>query len=371
MSASSFCGPDRPLSAVVDFGAQAPAQAIFGPLHRHLSLIQEAFRDQSAPRGQPTYTVTVHAQGNSVVLCGTADAQADLLRAQAIFEALLLHVRHKQKLREGEVLAAIAFSQRGPGADKGPLELPQLGGLTLRTPRQLHYVQALRDPELDLIFGVGPAGTGKTFLAVAVAVEALKQDLVDRIVVTRPAVEAGERLGFLPGDLSEKVDPYLQPIWDAFRGQMGEGDLKVRRDRRQIEVAPLAFMRGRTLNNAFVILDEAQNTTPEQMKMFLTRVGFGTKAVITGDVSQIDLPKAQLSGLIDAERTLRRIDGIAITHLTSADIVRHPLVARIVDAYDAVARLESDISDVPQMPPEPPRSDLPKTRSPRLRAMPR
>jgi phosphate starvation-inducible PhoH-like protein len=142
-------------------------------------------------------------------------------------------------------------------------------------------------------------------------------------------------------------------------------------ERQALEIAPLAFMRGRTLNNAFVILDEAQNTTPEQMKMFLTRVGFGTKAVITGDVSQIDLPKAQLSGLIDAERTLRRIDGIAITHLTSADIVRHPLVARIVDAYDAVARLQSDISDVPQMPPEPPRTDLPKTRSPRLRAMPR
>ena len=334
MSASSFCGPDRPLSAVVDFGAQAPAQAIFGPLHRHLSLIQEAFRDQSAPRGQPTYTVTVHAQGNSVVLCGAPDAQADLARAQAIFEALLLHVRHKQKLREGEVLAAIAFSQRGVGAEKGPLELPQLGGLTLRTPRQLHYVQALRDPELDLIFGVGPAGTGKTFLAVAVAVEALKQELVDRIVVTRPAVEAGERLGFLPGDLSEKVDPYLQPIWDAFRGQMGEGDLKVRRDRRQIEVAPLAFMRGRTLTNAFVIVDEAQNATILQMKMVLTRLGEGSRMVVTGDPSQIDLPRSDMSGLSHALAILDGVEGVEAIRFGTQDVVRHRLVARIIQAYD-------------------------------------
>ena len=334
MSAPFSCGPDRPLQQVIDFGAQASAQAIFGPLHRHLSLVQESFRDPRAPRGQPTYSVTVHAHGNSAVLCGVAGAEADMARAAAIFEALVLHHRHKQRVREGEVLAAIAFSQRGPDVRKGPMELPQLGGLTLRTPRQLHYVEALRDPNLDLIFGVGPAGTGKTFLAVAVAVEALKQELVDRIVVTRPAVEAGERLGFLPGDLTEKVDPYLQPIWDAFRSQMPEGDLKLRRERRQIEVAPLAFMRGRTLANAFVIVDEAQNATILQMKMVLTRLGEGSRMVVTGDPSQIDLPRSDLSGLSHALAILANVEGVETIRFGAQDVVRHRLVARIIQAYD-------------------------------------
>ena len=187
----------------------------------------------------------------------------------------------------------------------------------------------------DITFGIGPAGTGKTYLAVACAVDALERASVQRIVLTRPAVEAGERLGFLPGDLSQKVDPYLRPLYDALYDLMGHDKVQKAFERNAIEVAPLAFMRGRTLNNAFVILDEAQNTTPEQMKMFLTRIGFGAKAVVTGDVSQIDLPKGQLSGLIDAERVLRRVKGIAMTRFTSADVVRHPLVARIVDAYDA------------------------------------
>jgi phosphate starvation-inducible PhoH-like protein len=163
----------------------------------------------------------------------------------------------------------------------------------------------------------------------------LERASVQRIVLTRPAVEAGERLGFLPGDLSQKVDPYLRPLYDALYDLMGYDKVQKAFERNAIEIAPLAFMRGRTLNNAFVILDEAQNTTPEQMKMFLTRIGFGAKAVVTGDVSQIDLPKGQLSGLIDAERVLRRVKGIAMTRFTSADVVRHPLVARIVDAYDA------------------------------------
>ncbi len=251
----------------------------------------------------------------------------------------------------------------------GPSLATRRADLKPRSNNQARYLDNIAGH--DITIGIGPAGTGKTYLAVAAAVDALQRNAVQRIILTRPAVEAGERLGFLPGDLNQKVDPYLRPLYDALYDLMGFDQVHKAFERQALEIAPLAFMRGRTLNNAFVILDEAQNTTPEQMKMFLTRVGFGTKAVITGDVSQIDLPKAQLSGLIDAERTLRRIDGIAITHLTSADIVRHPLVARIVDAYDAVARLESDISDVPQMPPEPPRSDLPKSRSPRLRAMPR
>jgi phosphate starvation-inducible PhoH-like protein len=186
----------------------------------------------------------------------------------------------------------------------------------------------------DITFGIGPAGTGKTYLAVASAVDALERSSVQRIILTRPAVEAGEKLGFLPGDLGQKVDPYLRPLYDALYELMGFDKVQKAFERSALEIAPLAFMRGRTLNNAFVILDEAQNTTPEQMKMFLTRIGFGAKAVITGDVSQIDLPKGSPSGLVDAEHVLRRVSGIAITHFTSKDVVRHPLVARIVDAYD-------------------------------------
>ena len=202
-----------------------------------------------------------------------------------------------------------------------------------RTPTQAAYLDNIAAH--DISFGIGPAGTGKTYLAVACAVDALERSAVQRIVLTRPAVEAGEKLGFLPGDLGQKVDPYLRPLYDALYDLMGYDRVQKAFERNAIEIAPLAFMRGRTLNNAFVILDEAQNTTPEQMKMFLTRIGFGAKAVVTGDVSQIDLPKGQLSGLIDAERVLKRVKGISVTRFTSADVVRHPLVARIVDAYDA------------------------------------
>jgi phosphate starvation-inducible PhoH-like protein len=201
-----------------------------------------------------------------------------------------------------------------------------------RTVNQQQYLTQMATH--DITFGIGPAGTGKTYLAVACAVDALERSAVQRIVLTRPAVEAGERLGFLPGDLTQKVDPYLRPLYDALYDLMGFDKVQKAFERQQIEIAPLAFMRGRTLNHAFVILDEAQNTTPEQMKMFLTRIGFGSKAVITGDVSQVDLPRTQLSGLVDAERVLKRVQGIAFTRLTSADVVRHPLVARIVDAYD-------------------------------------
>jgi phosphate starvation-inducible PhoH-like protein len=205
-----------------------------------------------------------------------------------------------------------------------------------RTLNQANYLDQIASHDITL--GIGPAGTGKTYLAVACAINALQRSTVQRIVLTRPAVEAGERLGYLPGDLAQKIDPYLRPLYDALYDLMGFEQVQKAFERQTIEVAPLAFMRGRTLNTAFIILDEAQNTTPEQMKMFLTRIGFGSKAVITGDVSQIDLPKAQLSGLIDAERVLKRVEGIAICRLTSADVVRHPLVARIVDAYDACTR---------------------------------
>ena len=205
--------------------------------------------------------------------------------------------------------------------------------LQARTPNQQTYLDNIASHDITL--GIGPAGTGKTYLAVASAVDALERSSVQRIVLTRPAVEAGERLGYLPGDLTQKIDPYLRPLYDALYELMGFDKVQKAFERQQLEVAPLAFMRGRTLNNAFIILDEAQNTTAEQMKMFLTRIGFGAKAVITGDVSQIDLPKTQLSGLVDAERVLKKVQGIAISRFTSADVVRHPLVARIVDAYDA------------------------------------
>ena len=196
-----------------------------------------------------------------------------------------------------------------------------------RTPRQRDYIKAIQD--CDIAFGIGPAGTGKTYLAVASAVDAYERNTVER-----PAVEAGERLGFLPGDLSQKVDPYLRPLYDALFDLLGFEKTRTLMERQTIEIAPLAYMRGRTLNNAFIILDEAQNTTPEQMKMFLTRIGFGSKAVITGDITQIDLPHGTHSGLIQAQHVLAGVRGIAFTYFTAADVVRHPLVARIVEAYE-------------------------------------
>ena len=225
-------------------------------------------------------------------------------------------------------------------ADDGSLVLhTRRADLRARTPNQSVYLDNIAHH--DITFGIGPAGTGKTYLAVACAVDALERSAVQRIVLTRPAVEAGEKLGFLPGDLTQKVDPYLRPLYDALYDLMGFDRVTKAFERNALEIAPLAFMRGRTLNNAFVILDEAQNTTPEQMKMFLTRIGFGSKCVVTGDVSQIDLPRGQLSGLIEAERILKRVKGIAHTRFTSADVVRHPLVARIVDAYDAARKSDA------------------------------
>lgn len=201
-----------------------------------------------------------------------------------------------------------------------------------RTPNQRLYLNAILSHDIN--FGIGPAGTGKTYLAVATAVDAFERGSVERIVLTRPAVEAGERLGFLPGDLTQKVDPYLRPLYDALFDLMGFEKSQRLMERQLIEVAPLAYMRGRTLNKAFVILDEAQNTTPEQMKMFLTRIGFGSKAVITGDITQIDLPKGIPSGLKQAANILRNVRGISITTFNAGDVVRHPLVARIVEAYE-------------------------------------
>jgi phosphate starvation-inducible PhoH-like protein len=221
---------------------------------------------------------------------------------------------------------------------EGPQLLTRRTDLHGRTPHQVDYIEKILAH--DLTFGIGPAGTGKTYLAVACAVDALERDKVKRIVLARPAVEAGERLGFLPGDLAQKVDPYLRPLYDALYDLMGFEKTGKLLERGTIELAPLAYMRGRTLNHAFVILDEAQNTTPEQMKMFLTRIGFGAKAVVNGDITQIDLARGQKSGLIEARRILDGVRGIAFTQFGAQDVVRHPLVARIIDAYDANAEKE-------------------------------
>ena len=295
-------------------------------------------------------------------LCGPTDEH--LRRIEEALDVKIAH-RHEQFKVEGakpkaqraiEVLQAmyeIAGREIEPATvqlmlagdlthdlgDGGPTLVTRRNDLRPRTPTQARYLDNIAAHDITL--GIGPAGTGKTYLAVACAVDALERSAVQRIVLTRPAVEAGERLGFLPGDLTQKVDPYLRPLYDALYDLMGYDKVQKAFERNALEVAPLAFMRGRTLNNAFVILDEAQNTTPEQMKMFLTRLGFGAKAVITGDVSQIDLPKDQLSGLIDAERVLKRVTGIAITRFTTADVVRHPLVASIVDAYDSARQADS------------------------------
>ena len=201
-----------------------------------------------------------------------------------------------------------------------------------RTPRQVGYLKQIQDH--DITFAIGPAGTGKTYLAVASAVDALERDVVERIILVRPAVEAGERLGFLPGDMTQKVDPYLRPLYDALYDLMGLTKTSKLFERGTIEAAPLAFMRGRTLNKSFIILDEAQNTTPEQIKMFLTRIGFGSKVVVTGDITQIDLAKNQKSGLVEAKRILERVRGVVFTNFEAEDVVRHPLVQRIVNAYE-------------------------------------
>lgn len=292
-----------------------------GPVDAHLRAIENGLQVQIAHRHEQFKIdgPRVHAQQALELLQALYEIAADPINADTV-----------QLMMAGD--PGLLHPQNATLSGASSL-YTRRGDVRARTTNQVIYLENIAAH--DITFGIGPAGTGKTFLAVACAVDALERNVVQRIILTRPAVEAGERLGFLPGDLAQKVDPYLRPLYDALHELMGHDKVQKAFERHALEIAPLAFMRGRTLNHAFIILDEAQNTTPEQMKMFLTRIGFGSKAVITGDISQIDLPRGTTSGLIDAERTLRRVRGIATTRFCSADVVRHPLVARIIDAYDA------------------------------------
>ena len=284
--------------------------------------------------------VQIVRRGNQLDIMGPEDARAHVVK---ILEALYQRLEEGRRVEPGDVAALIRISREPDPEDTSEeqLEMFRTGRLEIRTrkkiisPRtkaQQDYTRALMANVLN--FGIGPAGTGKTYLAVAVAVQMMSDGLVEKIILSRPAVEAGERLGFLPGDMKEKVDPYMQPLYDALNDFLPARQLQKLMEERKIEIAPLAFMRGRTLSNAFVVLDEAQNATEMQMKMFLTRLGEGSRMVITGDRSQVDLPRGVQSGLRVAERILDGVEGISFSYFTSADVVRHPMVARIIQAYE-------------------------------------
>jgi phosphate starvation-inducible PhoH-like protein len=307
-------------------------RAVIGPNSRHIALVENAFN------------VLIESPGGGVTLTGSTRERAE---ARRVVLALAERAEAGVILTEADVRAALSLSAGGkPGAANQGLISGRRGPIAPKTEAQAAYLQMLE--RCDLTFGVGPAGTGKTFLAAAYGATLLLKGQVDRLVITRPAVEAGERLGFLPGDLNEKVDPYLAPIWEALDQIIGADAVRRRRDKGEIEVAPLAFMRGRTLAHAFVIVDEAQNTSRLQMKMVLTRLGEGARMVVTGDPSQVDLLNPRDSGLSHAIRLLRGVEGVGVSTFTAEDVVRHPLVARIVRAYDADAearRPRPDLED--------------------------
>jgi len=308
-----------------------PVEITFKPVdNQRLAALCGAL-DENLRQIETALDVGIARRGERFALTGKADqtrVAAKLLRS--------FYERAGNGLSLEDVQLGL-IEAAGPHQVRAPEGSPQLitrrQDLHGRTPRQVQYLQNILSH--DLTFSIGPAGTGKTYLAVACAVDALEREAVKRIVLVRPAVEAGERLGFLPGDMAAKVDPYLRPLYDALYDLMGFDKVAKMFDRGAIEIAPLAFMRGRTLNHSFVILDEAQNTTPEQMKMFLTRIGFGSKAVVTGDVTQIDLGRGRRSGLVEAGEVLKQVRGIAFTHFEAEDVVRHPLVQRIVNAYES------------------------------------
>lgn len=306
----------------IEFQTSDEAIKLFGPHDTFLKVIEADSK------------VKIISRGGEIVVSGPSE-QVD--KTQELFRVLLTLIRQGLELNERDVVYAKRLSETDKADELLELYQEEVGmtqkgqKVRVKTLGQRHYVTAIQ--KKDIVFGIGPAGTGKTFLAVVMAVMALKTNRVKRIVLTRPAVEAGENLGFLPGDLQEKVDPYLRPLYDSLYFMLGMEQVTKMMERGLIEVAPLAYMRGRTLEDAFVILDEAQNTTPEQMKMFLTRLGFGSKMVITGDVTQVDLPRGKNSGLRVAERILENIPDIRFVYLKQADVVRHTLVQQIIEAY--------------------------------------
>ncbi|WP_174300736.1 PhoH family protein [Caulobacter sp. S45] len=306
----------------------AAVRAVAGPRSRHAALVEDAFK------------VLLETPGGGVRLKGDQRGRTAARRAVS---GIASRVEAGAEVTEADVRAAIIAARTGenaPMAGSGPaLPIGRRGAIAAKTAAQARYLEALGAH--DLTFGVGPAGTGKTFLAVAYGASLLMRGEVDRLIVTRPAVEAGERLGFLPGDLTEKVDPYLAPIWEALGDIMGAEPLRRRRERGEIEVAPIAFMRGRTLAHAYVIVDEAQNTSRLQMKMVLTRLGEGARMAVTGDPTQVDLVNARDSGLAHATRILEGVQSVAVARFEASDVVRHPLVERIVKAYDADAERAS------------------------------
>jgi len=286
--------------------------------------------DENLRQIETALEVSISRRGEHFSVQG---AQAEL--ARQVLQEVYREAKHDitlERLQLGLIEAMKWRDEAQPASDSVPLLMTRKAEIRGRTPRQNNYIQSIQ--EHDITFGIGPAGTGKTYLAVACAVDALQREAVRRLVLVRPAVEAGEKLGFLPGDLAQKVDPYLRPLYDALYDLMGLEKVNRLFERSVIEIAPLAYMRGRTLNHSFIILDEAQNSTPEQMKMFLTRIGFGSKAVITGDVTQIDLGRGQKSGLNEARSVLRDVRGIAFSEFSAEDVVRHPLVQKIVSAYE-------------------------------------
>jgi phosphate starvation-inducible PhoH-like protein len=316
-----------------------PVELLLSPVDNlHLANLCGAL-DENLRQIEAALDVTIARRGERFTIHGESESAARCAEALQHFYGAAGKDLSVDEIQLGliELLNRPVRSRSVQGATS-PALLTRKTELHGRTPRQIEYLKHIQ--EHDITFGTGPAGTGKTYLAVACAVDAFERELVSRIVLTRPAVEAGERLGFLPGDLAQKVDPYLRPLYDALYDLMGFDRVMKMLEKQAIEIAPLAYMRGRTLNHAFIILDEAQNTTPEQMKMFLTRIGIGAKAVITGDVTQIDLPKGQKSGLIEARRILHEVRGIAFSEFAAEDVVRHPLVARIVAAYEAHTKLQ-------------------------------
>lgn len=300
------------------------ALALFGTNDKHLKQIEALLEVDIISRGE---SIRVSGEDHAVQL------------VQEILLTMLTVIRKSQTISERDVVYAVELAKKGKIKQFETLFEDEITknykgkSIRVKTLGQKQYIQAIKSK--DLVFGIGPAGTGKTYLAVVMAVHALKNGFVKRIILTRPAVEAGESLGFLPGDLKEKVDPYLRPLYDALHDVLGTEHTARLIERETIEIAPLAYMRGRTLDDAFVILDEAQNTTPAQMKMFLTRLGFGSKMIITGDMTQIDLPKGITSGLQTAERLLSQVEGLSFVHLKAADVVRHPLVQKIIHAYES------------------------------------